>query len=69
MQNPCVAHCTQFSATQMHYGLNVILVLGRQINDCSHTEYQQVNISTLTCHLLNSRCSDCLANAEHKCVG
>lgn len=67
--NPCVAHRTQFSATRMHYGLNLIFVLGRQINDCSRTEYQQVNISTLTCHHLNCACSDCLANAEHECVG
>lgn len=36
---------------------------------CSRTEYEQVNISTLAWHLLNSPCSDSLANAEQECVG
>lgn len=53
----------------MHYGLNVIIVLGKQINDCSRTEYQQVNISAFICHLLNCPRTDCLANAEQERVG
>lgn len=50
----------------MNYGLNVIAVLGRQMDDCSRAEYQAVNISTLTCHRLNSPSSDFQANAEHE---
>lgn len=69
LQSTCAAHHEQFLADMMHYELNVIFVLGKQINDCSHTEYQQVNISSLTCLDLNCPCSVCLANAEYECVG